>query len=220
MLFRRPDTPNPKRTMGNNGPAVRRDPDLVGRALPSQTGIALNAFGAPINPVMAAQSRRKDAGTPVSNFTRQDQMRKLTVGRDISLNGEITTCDHLVVEGNVNATIKGGKMLEITETGFFNGLADVENADIAGRFDGDIMVRNKLTIRPTATITGNIHYVRLQVDTGAAISGQLHAMAEEKTTSVTQNDIQQPVFEQNNTAMDAVLLPDTNYAFRQFGATL
>lgn len=222
MLFRRFDnlsaaSVGQKRSMNQNG-ATRRDPDLVGRPLPSQMPVATTG-GAPVNPVMAAQSRRKDPGTPVSNFTRQDQMRKLTVGRDISLNGEITTCDHLVVEGHINASLKGGKMLEITETGQFNGFADVENADIGGRFDGDILVRNKLTIRATAVVTGQIHYARLQVDTGANITGTLQAIEKAKTQNDQNTDAQQPQSEQHNTVTDAPLMPDTNYAFRQFGAT-
>ena len=213
MIFRR-NEPVPSKSVSNtNRPSqsqtVRRDPDLVGRPLPSQSS-ALGAsptqsMNPPVSPLNTAQARRKEQQSPVGNFTRQDQMRKLTVGRDISLNGEITTCDHLVVEGTVKATIKGGKMLEIAETGTFTGVVDIEQADIAGIFDGDLIVRGKLTIRPTANVTGTIHYGRLQVDTGAAINGSIAAIAVEEEKSYTDTDSTETI------------LPDSAYGLSHFG---
>ena len=47
----------------------------------------------------AAQSRRGDA-----------EVRKLIVGREISLSGEITSCDKLIVEGSVEANLKTAAM--------------------------------------------------------------------------------------------------------------
>ena len=78
-----------------------------------------------------------------------------------------------LVEGTVTATIKGGKMIDITETGSFSGVVEIDQADIAGRFDGDLTVKGKLIIRASAHVTGNIHYAQLQIDTGARVNGQL-----------------------------------------------
>src|SRR5690606_39259553 len=142
-----------------------------------------------INPVTAAQQRARQQQNPVDRFTRADQMRTLTVGRDISLSGEIATCDHLVVEGTVKATIKGGKMLEIAETGTFSGVVDIETADIAKQFDGELIVRRKRTIRQTAIVTGAIRYARLQVDTGASINGDIGTLAIEEKPVSFEDDI-------------------------------
>lgn len=168
MIFRRSsETPatQSKTTMNDARPVARREPEVSAR--PPMTATQ------PISPIAAAQARRTPT-TPANNFQRGgEQLRKLTVGRDISLNGEITTCDHLIVEGNVSATIKGGQILEISETGSFSGYVDIQQADIAGRFEGDLTVRDKLIIRPGAVVTGNINYGRLQVDTGATLIGQI-----------------------------------------------
>jgi cytoskeletal protein CcmA (bactofilin family) len=167
MIFRRPD-PAPTKPSNAN---MRRDPDLVGRPLPSQsTAAATPSLPPAINP---QQARAK---TPAAQFARTEQMRTLTVGRDISLSGEIGTCDHLIVEGTVKATIKGGKMLEIAETGTFSGMVEIDAADIAGNFEGELIVRGKLAVRPTARVNGIIHYGRLQVDTGAQINAQMQAI--------------------------------------------
>jgi cytoskeletal protein CcmA (bactofilin family) len=161
-------------------PTTRREPEVARQAYPAQTTVAappLNATAPSPTPPMAAAQARRSQNSPASSFTRQDQLRKLTVGRDISLSGEITTCDHLVVEGTVKATIKGGKVLEISDSGAFSGVVDIQDADIAGEFDGNLTVRGKLIIRSTATVTGKIAYARLQVDTGATINGEMSTLA-------------------------------------------
>ncbi len=175
MIFRRSNDPAPiqRKTPQTTATEQRREPVVTPRALNNNT---LSQTG-PVSPHTVAQQRRTTtSATPASSFSGKDQSRKLTVGRDISLNGEIGACDHLVVEGTVRATVKGGKMLEISETGTFTGMVDIDNADIAGRFEGDLIVRGKLTIRPTAHVTGHLHYDRLQVDTGATINAQLNAL--------------------------------------------
>ena len=56
--------------------------------------------------------------------------RRLIVGREICLAGEITACDTLVVEGQVEATLQESHRIEIAETGFFKGTVDIAVADI------------------------------------------------------------------------------------------
>ncbi len=60
----------------------------------------------------------------------------LTVGSDILLKGEIATCDRLVIEGKVDATLNDVGTVELAEAGSFKGIAQVENAEISGLFEG------------------------------------------------------------------------------------
>ncbi len=99
--------------------------------------------------------------------------RKLTVGKGLSLSGEITACDVLVVEGKVEARLSDGKLLEITETGQFRGSVEIENADIAGRYDGDLTVHGRLTVRGTGRISGMVKYGELEVSAGGQIIGEM-----------------------------------------------
>lgn len=99
--------------------------------------------------------------------------RKLIIGRGISISGEIESCDHLIVEGTIEAALKGASVLEVAEHGTFYGTVDIEEATIAGRFEGDITVHGRLTIRATGTITGSIAYKELEVESGAVIDGRL-----------------------------------------------
>jgi len=119
----------------------------------------------------AAPADRSDRG--MMNSTEE---RKLTVGKGLSLAGEISACDVLVVEGKVEAKLSDGKLLEITESGQFRGSVEIENADIAGRYDGDLTVHGRLTIRGTGRITGIIKYGELEVNAGGQIIGEMQVV--------------------------------------------
>ncbi len=99
--------------------------------------------------------------------------RVLTIGRGINMSGEIESCDHLLVEGTVEAALKGAKMLDIAESGVFYGTVEIEEATIAGRFEGDITVNGRLTLKSTGIITGSIAYRELEVESGAVLDGRM-----------------------------------------------
>jgi cytoskeletal protein CcmA (bactofilin family) len=101
---------------------------------------------------------------------------KLIVGRNIHLKGEITSCEKLVVEGRVEASIEG-KVVEIAECGFFNGTAEIESAEISGRFDGRLTARKRLRILSTGKVHGTIRYGQLEIEAGGEISGDIEVMA-------------------------------------------
>ncbi len=104
------------------------------------------------------------------------QPKTLTVGPGLSLSGEITSCDVLIVEGKVEAKLTDGKMLEITESGQFRGSVEIENADIAGRYDGQLVVHGRLTVRSTGRISGMVKYGELEVNAGGQIIGELQVV--------------------------------------------
>lgn len=99
--------------------------------------------------------------------------RRLTIGRGITISGEIEACDHIVVEGTVEAALKGASVLEIAEGGVYYGAVEIEQATIAGRFEGDITVNGRLTIRASGVIIGSMSYKELEVETGAIVEGKI-----------------------------------------------
>jgi cytoskeletal protein CcmA (bactofilin family) len=100
-------------------------------------------------------------------------MRKLIVGRDITLSGEIAACDHLIVEGTVEASVKECHRLEVAESGLFKGAVEINEAEIAGRFEGQITVQNRLSVRSTGRIEGKVQYGELAVDAGGTLDGEV-----------------------------------------------
>lgn len=110
----------------------------------------------------------------------------LHVGRGLKLEGKIQSCDSLVIEGDVQATIESGT-LTITETGEVRGEATVEQAEINGKFDGTLTVKKCLTINATGKITGTVRYGELKVEQGGKINGEIQA-TEGTATSARKSD--------------------------------
>lgn len=104
-----------------------------------------------------------------------DEGKKLIVGRDIALNGEIKSCDKLVVEGHVEANINDCRVIEIAEGGSFKGMAEIETAEISGTFDGSITARELLVVRATGRITGKVRFGQLEIERGGEITGDVQA---------------------------------------------
>ncbi len=96
----------------------------------------------------------------------------LTVGRDIQFKGEVKDCDTLVVEGNIEAATKS-RLLRIAETGVFVGEAEIETAEISGRFEGKLKATARLLIRSTGKVSGNIQFSEICIEAGGQISGDV-----------------------------------------------
>lgn len=105
--------------------------------------------------------------------------KKLIVGREICLSGEIKTCDQLVVEGRVEASLTDSRSLEISKTGFFKGSASIQDADISGRYEGDLTVAGCLKIRSGGSVEGDVSYGELEIERGGRITGNLARQGKE-----------------------------------------
>lgn len=99
--------------------------------------------------------------------------RRLVVGEGITMSGEIESCDTLIVEGTVEATLKGASILDIAETGVFYGTVEIDECTIAGRFEGDITINGRLTVKASGSITGSVTYKELAVEAGATVDGKM-----------------------------------------------
>ncbi len=130
--------------------------------------------------------------TPAPSFEvdkKADERKesKLVVGPDIKLKGvEISDCDTLVVEGRVEATLDS-RILEIAENGVFQGTIAVDQAEIRGRFEGEITVRQQLVIQATGKVSGKIRYAKIKVEEGAELSGDLAMLDKSASAAIREN---------------------------------
>lgn len=112
------------------------------------------------------------AGGPSSRLGAGEP-KLLQVGKDISLSGEITACDTLVVEGTVEAKLEHSHRLEIAPTGTFRGPVKIEEAEIAGLFEGDLTVRGTLSIKGSGVVKGTVRFGKLEIELGGVVTGDI-----------------------------------------------
>jgi cytoskeletal protein CcmA (bactofilin family) len=107
------------------------------------------------------------------------QESRMTVGPQIRLKGEISNCDVLVVEGDVEATVET-KMLEVAEGGTFKGTATVEASEIHGAFEGTLTIAGLLRIHGTGRLSGKVRYGKIEVQSGGELSGDIASAGSER----------------------------------------
>lgn len=122
-----------------------------------------------------------DASSPAR--AEQVERRNMIVGREISLSGDISSCDRLVIEGSVEANLHECRELNIAESGLFKGNASIEQAEVRGRFEGELVIRKRLLIRATGHVSGTIAYGELEIECGGKISGTVEAHQEDSATT-------------------------------------
>jgi cytoskeletal protein CcmA (bactofilin family) len=116
---------------------------------------------------------------PMSSPAASDQDgKKLIVGKQIVLSGEIKACEKLIVEGRVEAALTDCHSISILPDGLFKGSASIDIADISGHFDGDLIVRQRLILRSTGHIAGNVRYGQVEIERGGIIAGDMRPISE------------------------------------------
>ncbi len=101
--------------------------------------------------------------------------KRLVVGREIHLQGgEISSCERLTLEGCVeDTTLIDARLLDVAREGRFKGKAEVNEAIIAGKFEGHLVVRGRLTVRESGSISGSVRYGSIVIEPGGQISGEM-----------------------------------------------
>lgn len=113
---------------------------------------------------------------PTTRLSSAPEGRRMVVAKEITLAGQISRCDFLVVEGNIEGMRYDGQSLEVTEGGSFNGSIEVDAAEIAGTFEGVMHVRGRLSVRPSGRVTGTVRYGELEVNSGGQLNGELQSL--------------------------------------------
>jgi cytoskeletal protein CcmA (bactofilin family) len=171
-MFRKKDTDSEGSTGGEG--ILRRS---VGEGAPTELPPRkVDLPGAGSGPIAGAA--QPASSLPPSTQAEPDQYggKRLIVGQGIRLSGEISSCDRLVVQGAVEATLNDTLALEIAESGRFTGGCEVEEADISGVYEGDLTVRKRLFVRGTGKLTGTVRYGELELERGGQIAGNISVL--------------------------------------------
>lgn len=159
-----PKPPGPTPPIGPAAPAGTAIPPR-----PPQMGGAMGGMAPPPGMGMGAGPAPRPAGP---------DRRTLVVGRGISLQGTVSDAERLVVEGTVESQMIQATELSISQTGVFKGEVQVEDAEIAGTFDGTLTARGGLVIRASGRVIGVARCRRLSVEEGGQISGRMEMLGD------------------------------------------
>ncbi len=102
----------------------------------------------------------------------EDKSRVLIIQEDTSLKGEIRNGGRIEIFGYVEGDV-AGDLLIVQPGGRCFGRVKVQTADIRGTLQGDIMVRELISIRGGGEVSGSVKYGKLSMEMGGLLSAQL-----------------------------------------------
>ena len=183
-LFRRKDEATTPPAPELISVPTTRDPDL---AVPpfrpaAMVPPAAGDTAAPPKPSMtpspgARPTIQGAAGRPTGR-AEAGEKRVLQLGKGISIQGSVTEAERIVIDGTMESQLLQCQELAISHSGVFKGEVQVEDADIAGVFDGTLTATGNLIIRATGRVLGVARSRRLSVEDGGQLTGRMEMITD------------------------------------------
>lgn len=86
------------------------------------------------------------------------------------IKGDIESKGSFRIEGKVEGNIKTLGKVVIGKTGYVEGSIQCESADFEGKFSGEVNVNSTLSLKPTATVEGDVSVDKLLIEPGAVFN--------------------------------------------------
>ena len=97
-------------------------------------------------------------------------MERNIIAKNTTFVGEITSDGDFRIDGVLEGTLKTSGRVIVGAEGFVKGTVESANADIEGRFSGQLSASATLTIKATSNISGDVTVGKLSVEPGATFN--------------------------------------------------
>jgi cytoskeletal protein CcmA (bactofilin family) len=105
---------------------------------------------------------------------RTTPVRAAVIGPGITINGDISGADDLLIEGQVKGNINlGSQEVTVGKTGQVNANITAKVIRIAGQLQGDLVGIEKVIISGTGNVRGNVVAPRVVLEDGAIFRGSI-----------------------------------------------
>lgn len=96
------------------------------------------------------------------------------IGASIRIKGDVTGDENLVIQGQVEGTIRvQGHNVTISKTGKVKANVEANQIIVEGELQGDLIGEEKVIIRDTGNVHGNIVAPRVSLEDGAVFKGSI-----------------------------------------------
>jgi cytoskeletal protein CcmA (bactofilin family) len=96
------------------------------------------------------------------------------IGSGVTLTGDINSTADIRIDGILKGNIKSTARVFIGSDAVVEGEIESEQADIHGQVRGNVKVKDVLNLRASASLTGDIHAGKLQVEPSANFNGHCY----------------------------------------------
>ena len=103
------------------------------------------------------------------------------IGASIRIRGDVTGDENLIIQGHVEGTIKvQGHNVTISKTGKVKANIEANQIIVEGELQGDMLGDEKVIIRDTGNVHGNIIAPRVTLEDGAMFKGSIEMEPRQK----------------------------------------
>lgn len=99
------------------------------------------------------------------------------VDKGLSVEGSLYADGKLVIAGTLKGNLVGNAVVA-AKGSMVTAQAKVEDLVIAGKFEGDVTVYNRLHISATGNFTGNVICKNLRLEVGGVLNGSVRPLGE------------------------------------------
>lgn len=111
--------------------------------------------------------------TSIEEF-RPDQENVVYVGAGVTIKGEISAPDIVVIDGTVEGPVTA-RVVSIGQSGVLRGSISATEVDVAGSAGEQLDVKHLLVVRSSGRVEGNIRYGEIELEKGAVVAGNFSA---------------------------------------------
>ena len=130
--------------------------------------------------------------TKAPKTTEQNVNSVSRISQGSVLKGDLSATTDIRVDGSVEGTLRSEGRVVAGEAACLSGRLFCANADIWGRMDGDIYVRDLLSLKSSAVVNGDIYVSRVQVELGAQVNGTVKVITGEEFDRLAAAPAEQP----------------------------
>ena len=96
------------------------------------------------------------------------------------IRGDLSSSTDIRIDGQVDGTLFSEGKAVVGESAQLSGKLFCTNVDFWGKMDGDIFVKDQLSLKSSSVVNGNIHVRKIQVEMGAQINGSFKMITEKE----------------------------------------
>ena len=100
------------------------------------------------------------------------------------IKGEIQSPNDIRIDGTFEGRIQSKGRVVVGESAIIKGDIVCENVDLWGKVDGNLFVKNTLSLKEGCVVDGNLHIRRLSVELGSTFNGNCRMITEAEFNKV------------------------------------
>ena len=104
-------------------------------------------------------------------FQKNSNTMSSIIGPDLEIKGDINIKGDLLIYGKINGNIDCSGTVTTAKGSIVKGYINTFNADISGSIEGNLVVKEKVSLSSSSNLSGDLSASILVIEEGAAFNG-------------------------------------------------